>query len=127
MSVGVPASVVSATTRPSFSVTLKAGKEIERFQSFVNPHRPLERKIVELTGITDEMLKDAPDIEEILPKFLDFVGGRVLVAHNAKFDTGFISNACRELGYDYHLTSADTLTLSQQLMPELNLPKKNAE
>ena len=102
------------------AVILKNGKEVERFQTFVDPERPLERKIIDLTGITDEMLKDAPKIEEVLPKFLQFIGERVLVAHNAKFDTAFIRNECQRQGYPYPYTSADTLTLSQQLMPQLN-------
>ena len=102
------------------AVILKEGKEVSRFQTFVDPGRKLSQTIVDLTGITDEMLVGAPSIEEVLPKFLDFVGDRILVAHNAKFDTAFIRNACRRLGYPYHYTSADTLTLSQQLMPHMN-------
>ena len=101
------------------AVILKNGKEIERFQTFVDPQRPLERKITDLTGITDDMLRDAPKIEEVLPKFLEFVGGRVLVAHNSKFDTGFIRAECERQGYTYDLTDADTLALAQQLMPQL--------
>ncbi len=102
------------------AVVLKDGKELERFQTFVDPERPLERRIVELTGITDEMLHGAPKIEEVLPRFLEFVGDRVLVAHNSKFDTAFIRAACERQGRAYSLTDADTLILSQQLMPELN-------
>ena len=83
------------------AVILKNGKEVDRFQTFVDPERPLDRKIVELTGITEEMLQGAPKIEEVLPKFLDFIGGRVLVAHNSDFDTGFIRAECARLGYDY--------------------------
>ena len=79
------------------AVILKNGQEVDRFQTFVDPERPLERKIVDLTGITDEMLKGAPKIEEVLPKFLEFVGDRVLVAHNSDFDTGFIRARHRPL------------------------------
>ncbi|MGM9587653.1 MAG: exonuclease domain-containing protein, partial [Candidatus Limivicinus sp.] len=107
------------------AVILKNGEEIDRFQTFVDPERPLEKKIVELTGITDEMLKGAPKIEEVLPKFLDFIGDRVLVAHNSDFDTGFIRSECNRLGYDYHYTAADTLILSQNLLPQLNKFKLN--
>ena len=107
------------------AVVLKNGQEVDRFQTFVDPERPLERKIVELTGITDEMLIGAPKIEEILPKFLDFIGDRVLVAHNSDFDTGFIRAECQRLGYDYHYTAADTLILSQNLLPQLNKFKLN--
>ncbi len=107
------------------AVILKEGKEIDRFQTFVDPERPLDRKIVELTGITDEMLKGAPKIEEVLPKFLEFVGNRVLVAHNSDFDTGFIRGECSRLGYEYNLTAADTLILSQNLLSHLNKFKLN--
>ena len=107
------------------AVVLKNGEEVDRFQTFVDPERTLERKIVELTGITDEMLQGAPKIEEVLPKFLNFVGDRVLVAHNSDFDTGFIRAECERLGYDYHYTAADTLILSQNLLPHLNKFKLN--
>ncbi len=102
------------------AVILKNGKEVDRFQTFVDPERPLERRIIELTGITDEMLKGAPKIESVLPQFLTFVGNRVLVAHNSDFDTGFIRAACARQGIPYALTSADTLILAQNLMPHLN-------
>ncbi len=107
------------------AVILKNGQEVDRFQTFVDPERTLERKIVDLTGITDEMLAGAPKIEEVLPKFLDFIGNRVLVAHNSDFDTGFIRAECQRLGYDYHYTTADTLILSQNLLSHLNKFKLN--
>ena len=107
------------------AVILKNGKEIDRFQTFVDPERPLERKIVELTGITDDMLVGAPKIEEVLPKFLEFIGDRVLVAHNSDFDTGFIRAECERLGYVYNYTAADTLILSQNLLSHLNKFKLN--
>ncbi|MBQ2785012.1 MAG: PolC-type DNA polymerase III [Oscillospiraceae bacterium] len=105
------------------AVLMKSGKELDRFQAFVNPHQALERKIIDLTGITDDMLKDAPDIEEVLPAFLKFIGGRVLVAHNAKFDISFIQAACSRLNLPYNYTSIDTLSLSQQLLPQLGKHK----
>ena len=107
------------------AVILKNGKELDRFQTFVDPERKLDRKIVELTGITDEMLAGAPKIEEALPKFLEFIGGRVLVAHNSDFDTAFIRSECDRLGYTYNYTAADTLILSQNLLPQLNKFKLN--
>ena len=73
------------------AVILKEGREVDRFQSFVDPGRLLTQKIVDLTGITDEMLKGAPGIGEVLPRFLAFCGDRPLVAHNADFDVGFVS------------------------------------
>ena len=107
------------------AVILKNGEEVDRFQTFVDPERTLDRKIVELTGITDEMLKGAPKIEEVLPKFLEFIGDRVLVAHNSDFDTGFIRAECARLGYEYKYTAADTLILSQNLLSHLNKFKLN--
>ena len=101
-------------------VILQDGKELGRFQRFVNPGRPLSQKIVDLTGITDSMLQDAPDIETVLPEFLAFCQGLPLVAHNADFDVGFVAAACRRLGLAFSPTYADTLVLAQNLMPHLN-------
>ncbi len=105
------------------AVVMQNGKELDRFQTFVDPKRRLSKEIVELTGITDEMLLGAPDIEEVLPKFLDFVAGRVVVAHNADFDTGFIRKACDRQGLPYELTSLDTLVLAQNMLPQMNRHK----
>ncbi len=102
------------------AVLMENGVEIDRFQTFVDPGMKLSRETVELTGITDSMLRGAPKLAEVFPKFLEFVGDRVLVAHNADFDTGFIRAACNQLGYTYNFTSADTLVLSQNLLPNLN-------
>ena len=107
------------------AVRMCQGREVERFQTFVDPGRKLDKKIIDLTGITDEMLVGAPKIQEVLPKFLEFVGDRVLVAHNSDFDTGFIRAACSRLGYAYNFTAADTLILSQNLLPQLNKFKLN--
>ncbi len=102
------------------AVRMKDGKELDRFQTFVDPGRTLDKRIVDLTGITDAMLQGAPKIEEILPAFLEFVGERVLVAHNSDFDTGFIRAACEKQGLPYTLTAVDTLILSQNMMPQLS-------
>ncbi len=105
------------------AVLMKNGQELDRFQTFVDPGVPLQKQITDLTGITDDMLKGAPKLEQVLPEFIKFVGDRVLVAHNADFDTGFIRAACTKLGLEYGFTSADTLVLAQNLMPELNKHK----
>jgi len=105
------------------AVIMKDGKELDRFQTFVDPGVPLQKQITDLTGITDDMLKGAPSIEQVLPQFIDFVADRVLVAHNADFDTGFIRAACDKLGIPYNFTSVDTLVMAQNLMPELNKHK----
>ena len=105
------------------AVLFHDGKEEKRFQTFVDPQRKLDSEIINLTGITDEMLVGAPKIEEVLPQFLEFVGNRIVVAHNAKFDTSFICAACQKQNVPYSLTAVDTLSLSQQLMPQLNRHK----
>ncbi len=102
------------------AVLMKDGRELDRFQTFVDPGRKLDKKIVELTGISDDMLVGAPKIEDVLPAFLQFVNGRVLVAHNSDFDTGFIRAACRRLELPYDYTAADTLVLSQNMLPNLS-------
>ena len=102
------------------AVVLKNGEVGERYSTFVNPGRPLARNIVELTGITDEMLADAPSQEEALNDFLDWVGDRPLAAHNAEFDMSFLAEGCRRMGRPFHNTSLDTLILSQNLLPELS-------
>ena len=104
---------------------MKGGQELARFQTFVDPGRMLERKIVDLTGITDDMLVGAPRIEEVLPQFLEFVGDSPLIAHNADFDTGFIREAAKRQGLKFTSTSVDTLILSQNLLPQLNKFKLN--
>ena len=101
------------------AVVFENGKEVDRFHSFVDPQRKLDPENIALTGITDEMLVGAPLIGEILPKFLEFIGGRVVVAHNAKFDTSFVKKACENCGLTYDLTAVDTVALAQQLMPPM--------
>ena len=102
------------------AVLMKNGVEVDRFQTFVDPERKLDKKIVELTGISDDMLEGAPKIEEVLPKFIEFIGNRVLVAHNSDFDTGFIRAECARQAIPYAFTAADTLVLSQNLLQHLN-------
>ena len=101
------------------AVKMRAGEEIDRFQTFVDPGRPLSRETSNLTGITDSMLKGAPTIDTVMPQLLDFIGDRVIVAHNADFDITFIERACDALGIAHDFTVADTLTLSQNLLPQL--------
>ena len=106
------------------AVKVVDGKIIDRFSTFVNPERPIPAEIIKLTGITNEMVADAPVITEILPKFLEFCQDAVLVAHNANFDTGFIRlNAERKCGIEVKNTVLDTLELSRALLPELKKHK----
>ena len=104
---------------------MKRGEVLDTFQTFVAPGRKLTPKIIDLTGITDEMLVGAPPIDEILPKFLEFVGGRPLCAHNADFDIGFVTAACERLNIPFQPTSLDTLILAQNLLPDLGKYKLN--
>ncbi len=106
------------------AVKVENGCITERFSTFVNPQRRLNDEIVKLTNITDDMLKNAPLIEEVLPKFLKFCGNSVIVAHNAGFDMGFIRNNAEAL----HMPSVDntvldTVELSRTLLPELKRHK----
>ena len=106
------------------AVKVENGQIIDRFSTFVNPERPISAEITKLTGITDEMVADAPTIAEILPEFLKFCEGTVLVAHNAPFDTGFIRIAAIRLGLgELHHTVVDTVELSRTLLPELTKHK----
>ena len=106
------------------AVKVADGKIIDRFSTFVNPQRPISAEITKLTGITDDMVKDAPTIENVLPEFLKFCEDTVLVAHNASFDTGFIRIAAERAGLgELHYTIVDTLELARALLPELNKHK----
>ena len=102
------------------AVVLKNGEITERFQTFVNPNRRLTPEIIGLTGITDEMLKNAPSLKEALTEFLKFVNGRPLAAHNAEFDISFIRAGCKEVGLEFHPTYVDSLILAQNLLPDLH-------
>ena len=104
---------------------MKGNEVLSTFQTFVDPHRPLQPKIVDLTGINDQMLAGQPDISEAIPKFLEYIGDRPLCAHNADFDIGFVTAACEKLGLLFHPTYVDTLILAQNLMPELGKYKLN--
>ena len=99
------------------AVVLRNGEVAERFQTFVNPNRRLTPDIVGLTGITDAMLADAPQLKEALTSFLEFVGDRPLAAHNAEFDISFIRAGCRKVGLPFDPTYVDSLILAQNLLP----------
>ena len=101
------------------AVILKDGQITETFQTFVNPNRRLTPEIIGLTGITDDMLKDAPQPKEALQAFLDFVGDRPLAAHNAEFDIGFIRENCKKAGLPFNPTYIDSLILAQNLLQDL--------
>ena len=97
---------------------VKNGEVIDSFSCFVNPEKPIPPKVVEVTNITDDMVKDAETIDKVMPKLLEFIGDSVLVAHNADFDIGFLKHNAKELGYSLENTYMDTLKLAKQLFPD---------
>ena len=102
------------------AVKVQKGEITGYFSEFVNPKRSIPDNITELTGITDEMVEEADYITGVLPRFLEFSEGAVLVAHNASFDTGFIREKSRRLGIEKALSYVDTVGLSRLLLPGLS-------
>ena len=101
------------------AVKVENGVITEKFSEFVNPERPIPFEIEKLTSINDRMVEDAPNISVILPRFMDFCKGSVLVAHNADFDTGFIRHNCEVLGLPYDYTYVDTLGIARSFLEGL--------
>ena len=96
-------------------------RRVDSFSCFVNPEIPIPFRIEKLTGINDSMVIDAQTIEEVLPKFIEFCEGAVLVAHNADFDSGFIKTKAKQvMGIDKEYTVVDTVALARVLLPQLN-------
>ena len=102
------------------AVKVVNGSITERFSTFVNPKVPIPFEIEQLTSINDDMVLDAPTIDEILPKFMEFCQDAVMVAHNADFDMSFIKHNCSALGLKCEKTVLDTVALSRVLLPALN-------
>ena len=102
------------------AVKVQNGKIVDRFSSFVNPQVPIPYRIEELTNINDSMVMDAPLIDQVLPEFLSFCEGAVLVAHNADFDVSFIKRKALNLGINYNPTYVDTVAMARFLLPSLN-------
>ena len=107
------------------AVKVVNGKIVDTFSTFVNPERPIPFEITKLTSITDEMVMEYPNIEVILPQFLEFAKDAVLVAHNASFDVGFIEQNCRYQDIEPHFISVDTVALARVLLPTLSKYKLN--
>ena len=107
------------------AVKVENGVITDKFSTFVNPKVPIPFEITNLTGITDDMVMEAPDIETILPQFLEFVGDAVLVAHNASFDVSFIEQNCRYQDITPDFTSVDTVAMARILLPTLSKFKLN--
>ena len=102
------------------AVKVVGGVITDRFSTFVNPEVPIPFRIEELTSIKDDMVIDAPKIEEILPEFMKFCDGAIMVAHNAGFDMSFIKKNCKDQGIEREFTIIDTVALARILLPNLN-------
>lgn len=107
-------------------VKLHNGEVVDRFESFANPHRRLPAKIIDITGITDDMVKGAPEIDDVLKDFHKWTEGNVLVAHNANFDIGFLNQGYKRISYEkVDNIVIDTLALARYLLPELGSHRLN--
>lgn len=108
------------------AVKMQEGKEIDRYTTFVNPHERIPYNIQQLTNINDEMVQDAPDVEPVLREFIEFAGDAVLVAHNARFDVGFVNAKLKELDIpEMKNPVLDTLELARMLFPTLKNHRLN--
>lgn len=111
------------------AIKLKGTRIVDTFSSFVNPNKIIPKRISELTHITQDMVDNAPTIEDVLPKFLEFTKDAVMVAHNSAFDMGFIRrDAKKYMGIDYKPPIIDTLQMARDLYPDLkgyNLDRLN--
>ena len=102
------------------AVKVQNGKIVDKFSTFVNPQVPIPFRIEQLTSINDSMVIDAPVIADILPEFMKFCEGCVMVAHNADFDMSFIKKNCQRLDIPCKPTIVDTVALARVLLPNLN-------
>lgn len=108
------------------AVKLKGGKVVEEFGSFIKPNKEIPPKITELTGINNDMVSEAPVLDEVINRFVDFIGDSVLVAHNAGFDYGFLRSALRKAEIKKDIfTVVDTLNLSRAVFPDLKNHRLN--
>ncbi len=108
------------------AVRIKDGKIMDRFHTLINPCIPIPQKIVDLTGINDEMVKDSPLVQQAVTEFLDFARDAVLVAHNAPFDMGFIYQKSSIMGLEIKNKVIDTLAITRKLFPRLKSHKLSA-
>ncbi|MDE5538986.1 MAG: 3'-5' exoribonuclease, partial [Bacilli bacterium] len=92
---------------------------VEEFSVLINPECPISDTITNITGIRDDMIKDAPTIKEVLPKFIDFIGDLPLVAHNSSFDLSFIEEKIKKLGLQMiSNTNIDTVDVAKKYIPQ---------
>ncbi|WP_430785871.1 PolC-type DNA polymerase III [Virgibacillus flavescens] len=107
-------------------VKIKNGEIIDRFERFANPHHPLSETTTDLTGITDDMVSDAPEIGDVLADFKEWAQNDILVAHNASFDMGFLNEGYKKIDYEKSSNPViDTLELARFLFPELKNHRLN--
>ena len=101
------------------AIKVKDGETIGQMETFVNPQRKLEERIVELTGIRDEQLYDAPEITDILPELIDFIGEDMLLGHSVLFDYSFIKKAAINQRLKFEKFGIDTLKIARKFLPDL--------
>ncbi len=108
------------------AVKIRGGEIVDRFESFANPHHPLSATTINLTGITDDLVQNAPEVGEVIRDFHAWTEDAVLVAHNASFDMGFLNVGYKKIGYDKATNPViDTLELGRFLYPELKNHRLN--
>ena len=102
------------------ALKVKNGEIIDEFEMMINPEKEIPPEVVEVTHITNEMVKNCPTVDEVLPKFLEFIKDTVLVAHNADFDIGFMRYNAEQLGMEFDNTYLDTLRLARTVYPNFS-------
>ncbi|RLQ95708.1 PolC-type DNA polymerase III [Falsibacillus albus] len=108
------------------AVKIRDGEIIDRFESFANPHHRLSATTINLTGITDDMVENAPEVDEVIKKFYDWIGDSILVAHNASFDMGFLNVGYKNVGLGKAVNPViDTLEVARLLYPEFKNHRLN--
>ena len=105
------------------AIRVEQGQIVEEFSAFVDPGRKLEERITELTGIRDEDLKDAPQLDEVFPKLLEFMGDLPLLGHSILFDYSFLKKAAVDRKLTFERAAVDTLQIARKYLPEL--PHRN--
>lgn len=101
------------------AVRVRDGRITDSFESLVAPERLLEERITELTGITDDMLKNAPEKEDIIPKFLEFAGDDIIMGHSILFDYSFLKRAAINCKCQFEKRGIDTLKIARKFLPDL--------
>lgn len=107
------------------AILVSGGQQKESFHTYVKPSEPVPYEITKLTGITDDMVRDAPSQQEAVQAFFDFMGDRPLCAHNANFDVSFLRAACEKFGIEKEFCSIDTVEMARVLLPHLKRHKLN--